>query len=343
MTAFVASAPGKVILLGEHAVNRAQPALAAAIDRRVWCRVVPRPDDVFLFRRDGGNETCTRQALFTEKAAIAGLRTSGALDELRGQTADDFFAPARYVLAHVAERYDIPGLEIEWRSDVPIGAGIGSGAAASNAMAFAAIRTSGHTPDPAEIAFLAWQGDVIAHGGVASGLDSGASALGGITRYTLAGGPDVVSSEPITLVVTDTGVQAKTSEVNTRVRRHLEAQPASMRLFAGIGLLVQEAEAALDSGDLVRLGRLMTIDQLILEQIGVSCSEIDRIVEVALAAGALGAKLSGSGGGGIVIALPPPGGAERVAAATGKTGGTPLIVAIGAEGVRAELTELTAA
>jgi mevalonate kinase len=44
----------------------------------------------------------------------------------------------------------------------------------------------------------------------------------------------------------------------------------------------------------------------VLEKIGVSCPELDRLIEAALRAGALGAKLSGSGGGGIMIALVTP-------------------------------------
>jgi mevalonate kinase len=343
MNAFAASAPGKVILLGEHAVNREQPALAAAIDRRVWCRVVQRADDEFVFTGADGQERVSREALRDAKANVDRLRDSAALDELRAVTANDFFAPTRYVLAHVAEQYDLPPLEISWRSDLPIGAGLGSGAAASTSMAFAAIRAAGAVPTPADVAFLAWQGDVIAHGGVASGLDSGASALGGMTRYTLANGPQPATGRPIALVVADTGVVARTADVNTRVRRGLETHPGRMRLFTLIGLLVDEAGEAVAGGDLDRLGRLMSLGQLVLEKIGVSCSEIDQLVEAALGAGALGAKLSGSGGGGIVIAVPPPGGAERVASAMADAGGAPMIVTIGAEGVRSETTDLVAA
>jgi mevalonate kinase len=343
MNAFTASAPGKVILLGEHAVNRAQPALATAIDRRVWCHVVHRTDDLFVFVREADRETVPRDVLMAGKRTIDRLRDTGAIDELRTRTEDDFFAPVRYVLAHVAERYDLPALEITWRSELPIGAGFGSGGAASTAMASAAIRAAGGEPDPAEVAFFAWQGDVIAHGGVASGLDSGASALGGMTRYTLAGGPRAAVGHPLTLVIADTGVVAKTADVNTRVRRNLEAHPALMRLFASIGLLVAEAEEALVADDPDRLGRLMNLNQIVLEKIGVSCPEIEQLVEAALGAGALGAKLSGSGGGGIVIAVPPPGGAEAVAAAMAAAGGTPMIVAVGVDGVRAEASDLAAA
>lgn len=343
MSVFAASAPGKVILLGEHAVNRAQPALAAAIDRRVRCRVAILPGDAFVFAREAGRETVERAALLAGKREIDRLRADAALDALRSRFADDFFAPARYVLAHVAERYDLPALEIAWASELPVGAGVGSGAAASAAMAVAAIRAAGGEPDPAEVAFLAWQGDVIAHGGVASGLDSGASALGGVTRYTLDGGPRATTGAALTLLVADTGVVARTAEVNTRVRHHLAERPALLRLFPSIGLLVEAAEAALAAGDLDRLGRLLTLNQLVLEKLGVSCPEIERLIEAALAAGALGAKLSGSGGGGIVIALPPPGGAERVAAAMAAAGGAPMIVAIGAEGARSEAIDAVTA
>jgi mevalonate kinase len=86
----------------------------------------------------------------------------------------------------------------------------------------------------------------------------------------------------------------------------------------------------------VRLGHLLNLGQVLLEKLGVSCPEIERLVEAALGAGAFGAKLSGSGGGGIVIALPPPGGEARVAAAMAEAGGATMVVAAGAEGVRAE-------
>lgn len=340
MTSFAASAPGKVILLGEHGVNRGQPALAAAIDRRGWCRVTPRPSATFVFRSGDCHEEIERDALHVFKEEIDRCRSDRELDQLRARTADDFFAPVRYVLADIAERYELPTLDITWRSELPLGAGVGSGAAASTAMAWAAIQAAGHQPEPDEVAYLAWQGDVIAHGGVASGLDSGASTLGGVTWYTLDAGPRLARSQPLTLVVADTGIQAKTADINTRVRHWLAAHPARIHLFTEMGMLVAEAAAALATGDLERLGRLMNLNQLVLEKLGVSCPEIEQLVEAAQEAGALGAKLAGSGGGGIVIALPGPGEAERIAAAMTEAGGATMIVAAGTEGVRSEMTDM---
>jgi mevalonate kinase len=91
--------------------------------------------------------------------------------------------------------------------------------------------------------------------------------------------------------------------------------------------------------DLVTLGHLMNLNQLLLEKLGVSCPEIERLVEAALGAGALGAKLSGSGGGGIIIALTEPGQQEAVAAAIEAAGGGSAIAATAAPGVRLEPEE----
>jgi mevalonate kinase len=332
----VTSAPGKVILFGEHGVNRQQPALATAVDLRLYCRVTPKDDDHYSFRSGDRRETISRVDLLAFKRKIDQLRQAESLDEIRAG-AQEFFAPARYVLAHVVERVGGPGLEIEWQSNLPIGSGLGSGAAASSSLALAVFRAVGYNTASQEIAFLAWQGDIIAHGGIASGLDSGACALGGLTRYTLINGPEPLPYQAsLPLVIGDTRVQANTAEINTRVRRWLAARPARKHLFAEMGLLVQHGLAALAANDLVTLGHLLNLNQLLLEKLGVSCPEIERLVEAALEAGALGAKLSGSGGGGIIIALAEPERQAAVAEAIEAAGGRSLTVTAGAPGVRVE-------
>jgi mevalonate kinase len=279
----------------------------------------------------------SRAQLLAFKTEIDGLRAAEKIDELRAFTRGDFFAPVRYVLAHVVERGDGPGLDVEWRSELPIGSGMGSGAAASAALAFAAISAGRRQPEPQDVAWLAWQGDIIAHGGVASGLDSGACALGGLVRYTLVSGPEAVPLRAnLPIVIGDTLVRASTGDVNTRVRLWLQEHPYRMHLFAEIGLLVEQALHALDAGDLDLLGHLMNLNQLVLEKLGVASLEIDRLVQAALGAGAFGGKLSGSGGGGIIVALVSSERQCDVAAAIDAAGGRSLIVAAGVDGVREE-------
>jgi mevalonate kinase len=336
MTTIITSAPAKVILFGEHGVNRQQPALATAIDLRLRCRVTTRPDDQYVLRAGDLQHRTHRAELLAFKAEIDALRQAQTLDEIR-QAARDFFAPTRYVLAHVIAQYKGPGLEIEWQSSLPSGGGLGSGAAAAAALALAAGQAAGVTLTPTQVAHLAWQGDIIAHGGIASGLDSGASACGGLIRYTLAEGPQPLPVQiTLPIVVGNTQVRAKTAEVNTKVRTWLAAHPERMHLFQEMGLLERQAEEALADHDLATLGHLMNLNQLLLEKIGVCHPMNERLIEAALRAGALGAKISGSGGGGIIIVLTEPEQQAAVAQAIDAAGGRSLVTMAGGSGVRLE-------
>jgi len=304
--AAAASAPAKVVLLGEHAVNRGGRALATALDLRVRCSVRPRADG--RVRLEAGGHVM--------EASLAELRAFAArVDAAEGNVAglaEDFLAPARFVVPALLERIGLDGMEATWSDGLPVGAGLGSGAAAHCALAVAAARAAGRSLDPAEVAALAWRGDVLAHGGIASALDASACAYGGVIAYAVEGGAAPVACPvALPLVVADTGVVASTGAVNAGVRERLAERPGLHRLFDDLALLVEAAEGALAAGDLPALGRLMHLDQLVLEKLGVSTPEIERLVDAALAAGAHGAKLSGSGGGGIVVALAPP---DRVAA-----------------------------
>lgn len=337
MRTVVASAPGKVILLGEHGVNRGRPALATAVGLRAWCRVRARADGRYTFASGDRRETVSREQLVRFKSNVEAWRAADRPDLLREATAGDFFAPARYGLAHLASGTDGPGLDIEWRSTIPVGSGIGSGAAATSAMLLAASQVLGAGLEAGEIARLAWQGDVVAHGGVASGLDSGACVLGGVTRYTLADGPQSLPCPfGLPLVIADTLVCARTGDVNARVRAVLTAHPSRAHLFGEMDLLVRAAQDALEAGDLPTLGRLLNLNQMLLERLGVSSPEIERLAEAALEAGALGAKLSGSGRGGIVIALARHGAESEVAAAMEAAGGRVLPAPAGVPGVQVE-------
>jgi mevalonate kinase len=101
-----------------------------------------------------------------------------------------------------------------------------------------------------------------------------------------------------------------------------------------MGRLVREIEPSLASRDLERLGHLLSIHQLIQEKIGSSTPESEALIDAAMGAGALGAKISGAGGGGIIIALATPGAESRIAQAIAKAGGEACVVSTNAAGVR---------
>ena len=341
MSALVTSSPSKIILCGDHGVNRAQPALSTASDMRTLCRVATRSDTRYSLRSGDQFEEGDRERLFTFKAQVDQLRETKQLDDIR-DAARDFFAPTRYVLAYVVDRVGGPGLDVVWRSDIPVSSGLGSGAAASTAMALAAYRLCGHDPTPAEVIWTSWQGDIIAHGGIASALDSSTSVYGGLIRFTVAEGavPLPISSS-LPLVVGQSFVPDRsTAKLNTIVRKYLEDQPARMHLFRDMGWLVRQIEAAIAAHDLPTLGHLFNLHNLIQAKIGTVAPENEAQIEAAIAAGALGAKVSGAGGGGIIIALTEPERQADVIAAIATVGGwrsgRAFAVSTGAPGTRVE-------
>jgi mevalonate kinase len=208
-------------------------------------------------------------------------------------------------------------------------------------MALGAFQAAGHKPTSDELVAVAWQGDIIAHGGVASSLDSSTIVWGGLIRYTVKDGAEAL---PITtalpLVAGNTFVEDRsTAKLNTHVRKWLEAHPAKMHLFGDMGYLVQQIVIALENNDMPALGHLLNLHQLIQDKIGTSAPENEQVIEAASGAGALGAKISGAGGGGIIIALVKPGQEEAVSAAIDAAGGQSFIVTTGTEGVRTEPEE----
>ncbi len=322
MTEAVASSPGKVILFGEHGVHRGQANITTAVDLRTWCRVrlcgrtaatawPPAP----LAKRAAGDR------LVAFKAQVDALREANALSELAALT-KDFFVPARYVMATLAHNHRSQG----WTSSGVLRRRSGRGSAQ---VPPPLPRWSGRGPGvgaetcPAEeVIFTAWQGDVIAHGGYGSSLDSSTCTYGGLIRYTLDDSAVRLPYDvPLPLVVGDTLIEHKTSKVNTHLRLWLQERPSRMHIFSDMGYLVERFMAGLEDADLVSLGRLMNIHQLLQEKMGTSCPESDVLVEAAIAGGALGAKISGSGCGGIVIALCQPGHEEQVAASMEAAGG----------------------
>lgn len=338
-----ARAPGKVILFGEHAINRGQPALAASVGLYATCRLAAAKGQGCSLRSDAEDARATQVSW--DEIVVLGrdvdrCRAAEDYAAIRRLAAADFFAPAKYILAGalggVLPEAARPGIEIAFRSEIPRSCGLGSGGAAFAALAHALTAWLDLPPDRERLADWAHRGDVIAHGGIASRLDTQTALGGGVIQFTARGtglGEPVPYAPGLCLVAGNTNVVAATSEVNAGVRAWLGASPVvRQRYFEAIGMLSRAALDPLRTGDWAQLGHLMTLNQVLLEEIGVSCPEIDRLIEAALEAGAFGAKLSGSGGGGIVIALTTPERAERVGQAIIEAGGQALTPCLGVPG-----------
>ncbi len=101
-------------------------------------------------------------------------------------------------------------------------------------------------------------------------------------------------------------------------------------------MLVEQAQSAISAGDLPTLGHLMNLNHLIKEKLGMSLPKTEELIEAALGAGALGAKISGKGSGGIIVALAEPGKEQAIARAIEAAGGKAMTPEVAVPGARVE-------
>ncbi len=181
----ITSAPAKAILLGEHSVNRGQSALAVSVGLRVRCTL---ETELKQFTFASGNQTqeATRTSLLQLAAQVDGWREAQHYEAIRQLARDDFFGPAKYIVAKAFGAALPSGLRVSWGSEIPSAGGLGSGGASFVALA-KALSPFGRGLGEGSVGELAYPGDVIAHGGVASALDTQTSLLGGAIRYTKVG------------------------------------------------------------------------------------------------------------------------------------------------------------
>lgn len=201
------------------------------------------------------------------------------------------------------------GWRVHVRTELPVGRGMGSSAALSIALLRAADTITGHHADFEELHARGFPIEAVFHGDP-SGLDHAVSALGQAVVYRKGAPPEPVAMPGHAVVVLDTGIAGDTGALVAGVASR---RPKVDRSLARLGALVEEALPVLQ--DPHALGEAMNEAQHHLRQIGVSTPRIEALVQLALDAGALGAKLSGAGGGGIVLALTPTGSEQVLAAA----------------------------
>ena len=111
-------------------------------------------------------------------------------------------------------------------------------------------------------------------------------------------------ASPALIVYASTGSTVSTTEVVGDVRaKRDENRPWFDDLFARYMALCDEAGPALQACDWVKMGELANRNHVLLQELSVSCSELDALVLAARDAGALGAKMSGTGRGGLMWAI----------------------------------------
>jgi len=264
------SAPGKIYLFGEHAVVYGENAIACAIELRTRVR--------------------------------AELNDSIIIQSQIGRTGIDFekHPYISSVIEKMREIAPIKGVFLEVDSEIPVGSGLGSSAAVTIACIGALNELFGCGLTLEEIAKLGHEMEIRVQG-AASPTDTYVSTFGGVVTI-----PErrKLRTPDCEIVIGDTGIFSSTKELVANVRKLRESYPELIEpLMASIGRISKIGESLVMAGDYSSIGRLMNVNQGLLDALGVNILELSRLIYSARRAGAFGAKITGAGGGGCMVAL----------------------------------------
>lgn len=268
-------AHAKLILIGEHAVVYGHPAIVA-----------PLPElsvTVETKRHMGGDWIAS--SLFEGEF-------SRAPDPLKGLI---------LLINEVRRRGAAPSesLSVRIQSDIPLGYGLGSSAAVAVALTRSLCGFFGMALDQETLMGFVHIAEVYAHGRP-SGIDAWGCSQDSLLWFERGQTPRSISlTEPLFLVVGQSDSPGQTRQAVSGVR----TSPERDRVIGQLQQLTKESREYLQDHQYAALGRCLTKAQGLLRDVGVSTPGLDSLVEEALAQGAYGAKLTGSGGGGCMMAV----------------------------------------
>ena len=291
----IASAPGKIILFGEHAVVYGRPAIAVPVREVIATAQITditqsSPGEIHIQAPD--------------------IKLDIWLHEL---SADHPLARIIHLTLDEIKPGSFPPLRLHVTSTIPISAGLGSGTAVSIAIVRA---LSTHLGQPLPLhrqSALAFEVEKIHHG-TPSGIDNTVVTYDQPIYFIHCEEPEILHCEtPFTLVIGDTGRASPTAVAVSQVRQAWqEDTPQYEGAFDAIGQIASQARECIIQGRVQEIGPLMNQNQARLEDIGVSSPELGILIDAARSSGASGAKLSGAGLGGNMIAIVDPHDADRV-------------------------------
>jgi mevalonate kinase len=277
---------GKLILFGEHFVVYKVPALVAAVAAftDATAELVSTPGVQMIDNRP----------------AIPGYKT---------KKKDEQDEATELVLKHLGFDSSKRGVKITMGGDLCCVSGIGASASSCIAIARAVSTAMGQNLSEEEINAAGYEGEKGYHG-TPSGIDNTSACYGGILKFQRTEGAPVFEMQSLPqkcyIVYASTGITASTTTVVGDVAAKKEADPAWFEgLMGKYSTIVAEAETALQGGDWKRLAELIDQNHTLCQELTVSCSELDDLVDLARSAGAWGAKMSGTGRGGLMLAITP--------------------------------------
>ncbi|WP_413627293.1 mevalonate kinase [Fructilactobacillus vespulae] len=189
------------------------------------------------------------------------------------------------------------------KSEIPLACGMGSSAATSASLIKAYFKFFNMPLADSKLNDLINFEEKITHGNP-SGIDA---------KTVVSNTPILFENQKFSsfnfnmngyIVISDSGVSSDTKIAVEKVHSELENNPSKVNdLINDLGNLVIQAKKSLTTNNIYNLGKLMNQAQQDLKNLNVSSPDIDKLTNIALKNGAIGAKLTGSGLGGCIIAL----------------------------------------
>lgn len=264
-----ASAPGKIMILGEHAVVHGYACLVIAISQKITIAIKSGSYDSEYLLPDGVSPSYVEACIVYAK---------------------------KYWHVTLKEHTLISQSTLSE-------SGLGSSAATCVAALAALAQLANKKIDKPELFSVARQVALHVQGN-GSGFDIAAAVFGGTVLYARGGSVcDQVKHPALPLFVYATGEKANTGSLIASVIQKRKDNPALEEVFKKMGELTLEGTVALTRGDWPKLGSAMNQAQQHLQTLGVSTPIINDFTQQAIRLGAYGAKLSGAGGGDCVIVV----------------------------------------
>ena len=276
-----ASAPGKVILFGEHFVVYGVKAILCAINKRI---------------------TVTAEEIDQRKISIKS--NIGELESEPNKPISEINSPLKpfYYLANKIIQNKNSGIKIEVESEIPLGVGLGSSSACCVAGAAAISKLFGSISKE-EILKLAIEAEKTIFQNT-SGADCTVCTFGGLMEYDKENGFSKIESEPnFHLVIANSNVEHSTDSVVAEVRKFKENNGEEFsKLCENESSLIENVLELLKRNNIKELGQKAIQNQEYLERIGISNDKLRDMVQIGQKS-SFGAKITGAGGGGCIFAL----------------------------------------
>jgi len=281
----IASAPGKIILFGEHFVVYGLQAVLGAIDKRVTVTSTRRDDVIIYIKSSLGELT---------------VHNSDPIEDV-----DKKFRPFVYIAKKILQRYGNRGISIKIDSEIPLGVGLGSSSACCVAAA-ASVMNLFEEPTHEQILQMSIDAEKTIFPNT-SGADCNVCTYGGIITYDKTNGLKNLDEKfNLDMIIINSNLEHSTDKVVNRVKNFKEK---NTKIFQSLceeeTKLVKKSIESLRNNDMVTLGKCMSQNQIYLEQIGVSNDKLLSIIE-SIERTSLGIKITGAGDGGCLIMLIDP-------------------------------------